>query len=91
MTDKIITTVDLPHKIELQTPQSYVWIATFDEAAFEVSKQIVPGHQVGEASMDVFSVKPLREGNYDIHFELKRPWETAAQDTKVYSFEIQPA
>lgn len=63
----------------------YLWKCTVsDESAFEITEEIKPSVDntgkppeeiiVGASALQTFILKPLKQGEFEVHFELVQPW-----------------
>lgn len=48
------------------------------------------GEDIGSDTVAGFTVTALRPGTHNVEFQLKRPWETEARETRSYTIVVQP-
>jgi predicted secreted protein len=77
----IQTKINLPFRVEFECNPStgFVW-SIIDGTNFELVKEEHVDHNpnmIGDAGKQIFTLKPLKAGNFKLQFELKRPFAYA--------------
>jgi len=85
-----------PFRIELLAAigsTGYKWSAQFDKAFLKLKKSSYEKPEsklLGASGKQVFVFVPLKQGNTTIEMQLKRPWESSSEKSRVYRIQILP-
>ena len=86
--------VGAPFDVELgaNPTTGYAWELTSSPTSVQLlgsDFKLPPAAAVGEGGTQVFHLQVGRAGRFDLHFQLKRRWETAPIETRVIEVEAR--
>jgi predicted secreted protein len=84
----LTVTVGAPFDVELDANPTtgYTWELASPPAGVQLlgsNFKVPPAAAIGGASTEVFHLQVGHAGRFDLHFQLKRRWETAPIETRV--------